>query len=360
MQIYSNSIVQFNLNCEEVIKKLLTDEVGLRVRRTRFEYAGYFYPIKIRSYRDDRELLEMTLGRFCSKAYTIYLNYDFCHLMSSESLKNLLRHELAHYLIYLRYGSQIQPHGSEYREFCRQQGWGEDIYLAHSKQGVDIQTRLRKKEKIQKLFNLSQSSNPHEAQSALLKAHQLSIQYDLKLYENNNEASVEYFVKTLNEFKRKTALQTALYEILTQMDYALLFHYLNGGIHLECYGPLDLVNQCQTLYTYLYHCLEDSWKIEKKQGTLSGLKAKNSYFQGVASGIITQLKGQKKNYSQDQEKALVRRKKELQKAKALIYSTTSQGYSSGSTDLNAKNIGFKNGQKFNLQFQKHRFLSYSS
>ena len=93
MKIYSQNVHLFLKRWEVELKKILQDEVQLEVRRSRFKYQNYLYPIDLVMIES-----ETTLGFFDPHTYQIALNQKLMFGIKDHIIRDILRHELAHFL----------------------------------------------------------------------------------------------------------------------------------------------------------------------------------------------------------------------------------------------------------------------
>ena len=99
MFYYSQAISKFHKHLYKLAGYILNQEMGLKAHRTRFEFQGYRYPLNFISFERDK-----TLGYFDSKYFQIGIHRHFLFSKDEELLMNVLRHELIHYLAYIKYG----------------------------------------------------------------------------------------------------------------------------------------------------------------------------------------------------------------------------------------------------------------
>ncbi len=348
MQVYSQEILRFNASCESLIKDILQFEMGIQVGRNRFLYQGYKFPIKVLSYQDERKNQKTLLAYFDHRTYKILINYNYAKRLSRGVLVDLLKHELAHYFVYIIHGSSVEAHGKEFQSFCKSYGWGDQISSATIEEAeIDIKREAAER-RYKKLMALSNSDNENEAMLALEKAQALMLKDSVK------DETESYFLQILDAVKRKNSKLQAIYEILETMNFAVVFHYTNAGLQFETYGNWEQIQQCTDVFQYLNNTLDNIWK---EQTNLKGISSKNSFFQGFSHGVCHQLKEKQKKYSAETKKALQLYKQELQKAESMVYPKLSRTYSRNHVNHTAYNQGFQNGEKFNTQFEKHRYLS---
>ncbi|MBD66555.1 MAG: hypothetical protein CME62_15190 [Halobacteriovoraceae bacterium] len=344
MKIFSENFFIHAQKCEGFLKEILQTECGFNVRRSRFEYRSYTYPIHIVFFEGTQKL-----GYFDPHTYQIGLHSDLIYSTKDEVLKNILRHELAHYLQFIASGSVALPHGEEFLNICRQYKWGEavekaslDIQLANDKLEGNLELEKMMK-KVKALLSLAASDNEHEAQLATIKANELILKYNLKHFESGNK---NIYSHTLLVAKRKNAKLTCIYDILKHFMVKPILIYGKRQVALEVSGTKDSIE----LAEYVAHFLDEELeKLFKARADLKGTRAKNSFFYGIAKGYEEKVIGIQDSLNKDQKMALVRAQTHLNSQLHLIYRRVAQTTSSARTDEAAYSSGKKAGKNLTIQ-----------
>ncbi len=180
MLVYSRKIIQFITEVKFCVKELLSREIGLQVAGDRFYdlQRKASYPIKVVVYNN-----KSMLGYFDTNFYELGFHERLMHT-TQEQLQSVIRHELAHYITFINYGSSIQPHGVEFEAFCRQMGWAKEVSQAtlcldDGKNASDVQGSSIFR-KVQKLMALATSSNEHEAEQVMIKSRELLVAHNIE------------------------------------------------------------------------------------------------------------------------------------------------------------------------------------
>lgn len=347
MKVYSENIHLFLLKCEQQLKHIIANETNLVLRRSRFEYNRYTYPIHIVIFEGENKL-----GFFDPHTYQIGLNINLMYMAKENVISDILRHELAHYICYLKYGNQIKAHGVEFKQTCLDYGWDKSI----SKAGLDIEQANNEKvgnlasekliSKVKALLKLAQSENKHEAELATLKANELLLKHNLKYYAlADNDKKI--YSQNLITSKRKSAKLTCIYDILKHFMVRPVFIYGKDQVALEVSGTLANVELAEYVCTFLERELEAMWN-ETKSTTLKGTKAKNSFFHGIARGYGEKMQGLKKQMQPAQQNALVLIEKDLDHMMNKIYRRLSHTGSNASFDSNAYGAGKDAGKNLTI------------
>lgn len=284
MFIYSQKIIQFVQEIKRTIKKILADEIGVRVERERFYDKNYSYPIRAVIFNSGNKL-----GYFDANFYE--LGFHECLMHASEELmRNVIRHELAHYFTFIHFGETATPHSAEFKAFCLGLGWGEEVYRAAfelDEKRVEASSVLRK---VQKLMALSSSSNQHEAELAMIKSRQLLLKHNLEF----RSAEEKVILKRIMKQRKKDAKMTAVARILETFFVSVVF---NRGVEFTCLEIIgDLVNVeiAEYVASVLEREFDKLWLQAQRETSLKGLVAKNSFFHGIAKGYCYKIQAFKK------------------------------------------------------------------
>lgn len=347
MYLFSETSLAFIKKAENILRDIIKDEVKLPVHRSRFEFNKYLYPIHIVVFEGTE------IGHFNPSYMQIGLNKKLIYLVKESVLKDILRHELAHYLTLLHFG-EVQSHGPEFKEICRRFNFPQEVSAATmnieesnlSKVG-DLESE-RVLEKIKKLLKLAQSSNAHEAELATLKANQLLLRHHLDHHFAQTENEELYMERVLIQ-SRKDAKMLAIYEILKHFIVKPVLSFGKGSCALEVTGTLTNVKLAEYVSHFLSYELDHLWKMAQKETKLSGLRAKNSFFAGVARGFDEKMKSQKENFSSAEQKALVVIEKDLESKIGTIYRRLSSSGTSQTLDSAANAYGIQKGRELTVR-----------
>lgn len=347
--LYSEALLSFREKCLYALKKIIREEIGLEVKSKRFLYQNYLYPLEIVVFEHPK-----ILGHFTPDNYRIGINKRL-YLFKDDGVElhqeilNILRHELAHYLCWIEYGDKAKAHGPEFRSLCERYAWGRDVWAAKSDllSGLDEEEKKQAHylEKIKKMLNLSQSSNPHEAQAALLKAKEWQEEYHITL---DHQDSSETLLAKILSYPRQNTKMLSISEILETFNVFPVINVGRGKTYLEVVGSREDVELAEYLAFILDQKLEEMWNQEKKQNPrLKGLRAKNSFFYGVARGYLQKNKEIEKNLS-SHKSLMAQKKAELAKHKQRAYPRLARSFSQNIIDPHANQAGTRRGQSLSL------------
>lgn len=342
MRLYNDTIAAFLGHAERLAREILSEECGLAVGRTRFTVNRTTWPLSIICFEDNTRW-----GYFDAKFFQIGLNARLAGQVSDAVLRDLLRHELAHYLVRVFHGEATTPHGAEYKAICQRFAWNEEVQAASgdlpSIQKVGDLKADAVIEKVKKLLALASSSNPHESELATLKANQLILRHHLDRSRLKDER--ELCVVTVMRAPKKNALMTAIYEILTHFLVKPILFYGRQEVRLEAAGTREQIDLAQYVAGFLQTELERLWK----QQNLKGLRAKNSFYSGVARGYSEKLTSTRNDLTPEESRALVTIENDLAADLKIFLGGLSQSYSGQVLDSGAHEQGKAQGRSLSIR-----------
>lgn len=343
MFVYSKAIIRFSQEVKQIAIRILSKEVGLRCTPSRFfdRKGSTSYPLQIVIYNN-----RPMLGYFDAAFYELGFHERLMHC-NKETLFNIVRHELAHYMTFINHGSGLPPHSAEFKQFCKRMGWGEEVSAAsialETEESDEDSAVLRK---VKKLMALGQSSHPHEAELAVLKSQQLLLKHHLD--ESRLESDEKVFMQRVLKQKRESAKLRAIGSILRTFFVDIVYHRGSDGyVHLEVFGEMVNLKIASYVAFVLENELERLWLFAQKTSKLKGKTAKNSFFLGVTKGYCQKVNAFQKEHTSSHTQALLVIEKKLVIAKELIYPRLFSKKVSGNYCPHSSLLGEKAGK--NLQ-----------
>lgn len=344
MFIYDSTSLAFIQKAEAFTREILKT-AGLTVKTSRFLFNGFLYPINIVVFEGQE------WGHFNAPYLQIALNRKLIYLAKDSVVRDVLKHELAHYITHILHPN-VKPHGPEFKAICEKFGFPTEVSKAtmnleesnESKVGDLNSERII--EKIKKLLMLAQSSNAHEAELATVKANELLLRHNLD-YLKVPEDPI-YMDRFLMR-KRKDTKLSAIYSMLKHFIVKPVISQGKESCCLEVSGTLTNVKLAGYVANFLDQELEHLWELAKKEHALSGLQAKNSFYLGVAQGFDTKMKNSKLQFSENDRKALVVVEKQLEIDTQIIYRRLGQSRSGHQTDQKASLAGHKKGLSLTIR-----------
>ncbi len=352
MLVYSKTLNTYLARLRQRSREILSKEMGLKVGRRRFVWGHYWIPFDIVAFEDAKKL-----GYFDSETFQIGLNKQLLFCAKPGVLDNILRHEWAHFYCHLHYSKSEDdsPHGANYREVCRKFGWGAEVFSAYSDLDYENQKIHAGAEfekifaRLQKLFNLSSSPNPHEAELATLKANQLLLKYNLELL-GKEEAEGEVLVRRVYWARRSDATLNVLYQVLRHFYVGTVINRTSRGVYLEVAGPRVSVELADCTGKFLALEFERLWNLAKKKNCWRGPGQKNSYIQGLGEGLARKLQKQSQRQAGESPRALVLLENQMERQMRLAYPRLGRAsLSGGSAHAGARAVGASDGQNLSLK-----------
>lgn len=345
MRVYSSTLNAFSSRLKAEVKTILSLEMGIEVKRSRFLFNGFLYPFSIVTFESPKQL-----GYFNSENYQIGINKNLVYLAKPEVLKNILRHELAHLYIFLTKGPNEQAHGSSFREVCKKFGWGTEVSSAYA--DLEEENKMSSApefekilKKIEKLLNLAKSANQHEASLATAKANELLMKYNLEFYKSEEHQEEEVFVKNIYEAKRTNIQMNSLYEIISNFYVQPVLNRTSKKVYLEVIGSKINVELADYMAKFFIAEFERLYKASGLKGT----SAKNSFIRGIAEGFNKKINEQR---AKDPclKNELIKLDKVLKSQVKMVYGRMGSSTSSSKKiDQEARALGQKAGSSLKVK-----------
>ncbi len=348
MLVYSEKINQFTKVLTSHFRRIMRQELGLTCHRSRFEWNGHYVPFHIVLFEQNNKW-----GYFDPSRYQIALHRSLMNYSLDIQLQ-VLKHEMAHFLTFLKYGNEVNDHGPEFKEQCKLLGGNgiERAYLSlpevHKSQPNPNQKIL---DKIQKLLRLSHSQNPHEAQAAALKAAQYQQEYNLGQNDFNEYDEELIYVCMALEAKKMTPKIEAIYDVMDLFLVKPIVHRSKGRTGIEIIGSALNVETADYMAKFLSFEYERLWQDFKKNQLTEKANAnhRKSFFKGLSLGLRQKLEADQN--IQGVGKELMVLKNQLTKQLHLVYPRLSK-QSYGGKSLNSDALLAGNKASASLQLRK--------
>jgi hypothetical protein len=353
MLIYSKTSQIFIQRVREEIRSLFLIEIepviALKFNRTRVLYKNFQFPLNIVVFEDNSRL-----GYFDYRYYEIGISKKLMYQAFDETLRNIIRHELAHYIAFILYGADL-GHSEKFNQLCRDLSWGENVYRAYSNLEIENSevskvnaSNIELMNKIKKLLALASSDNIHESEIATTKANALLLEYNLSMINQIESEDTEVFVSRILETSKKTAKLIAIYEILKTFFVSPVFNHGKKNVYLEIVGTLENVEIAEYVANFLDLELDRLWReAQIKNSNLKGLVAKNSFMRGIAAGYVEKINSVQKV---ENKNALILIKQNQNAHLNMVYSRLGSSYSRDlKNDSQAKSAGYNQGQNLSIR-----------
>ena len=264
--------------------------------------------------------------------------------------RDILKHELAHYICDKRFEDGCQSHGPRFRRVCKEIGAN-----ALAKESLDSMDKRLKAtdidkilDKVKKLMSLGTSSNVHEAERAMLKANELLMKHNLT---HLNDEGKDLYFQRLFEIKQINGKSRCMVNILRSFGVFPVFNaWTKRGYVIEVSGSKTNVQIADYVAQFLDRELEKLYKKARKEDGFGGLRAKNAFFAGLSRGYLSKFEKQKEEIEKsDTSNQLQAYRKEIaDMAEELIYEKLTGTRSSEAGHMDARDSGYETGKKLSI------------
>lgn len=287
---------------------------------------------------------------------TIKLSYHLLENFHWGAIIHVLKHEVAHMIVDISWKmSDLRSHGEAFKKACTLL----DVDFRRCSNIKDLlneDNEQNKKErivrKIKKLMSLSSSTEQAEAETALNKAEELMLKYNIKELDERKEE--EYMFRPIGPLmKRVPNYIRDLSNLVSKyyfVDYILCSCNYRQKYY-EFFGTKENLDIAEYIFCSLLRQAEKLWEIEKKSiqkkyGGVRGIASKASFIEGLFSGYSAKLHKQEsnreKNQSSNISEALIWTGDPLQKE---MYKKTYPNVKYCSYNRTARSGGFHSGYK---------------
>jgi hypothetical protein len=240
-------------------------------------------------------------------------------------LKDLLRHELAHYFAYIEHhesGMDDRPHGPQFQSVCDTYGLGPEVRRASIDVPAEndaIEGELKNEAVIarfKRLMSLAESDNEHEAALAIVRANELMVRHNLDAAAatNADRNEIEYCVRLVIPCKRSSPRVSAIAEILREF----LVFPVQGSEGLEVTGTRANVEHAEYIAGYLDRALAAAWKRARAANPKRRLREK-PFMAAAAESYVEKLKRATTRLPESDQDALMVLGEELEWAGRGVY-----------------------------------------
>lgn len=354
MLLFSKTTISFIQRVREEIRAIINTEIAnqypISMQRSRISFNKITYPISIVVFEDNTRL-----GYFDYRFFEIGLSKKLMYTSQDEVLKNIIRHELAHYICYLIHGPN-EAHSIKFKEVCRHLNWNDEVERAYSNVELENEKVLEKNikteqllSKLKKLMALASSDNAHEAELATLKANQLLLEHNLSYIHEECINEDLFVLKRVLSSPRKTTKHDAVYSILQTFCVAPVMNYGTGFFYLEVTGDETSVLLADYVANFLDIELDILWQnAQKENSSLKGMAAKNSFLRGVAVGYVMKINQEKSKMAKPHDLVLIANN--LVRQKNIAYPRLHSGSTAApKNDPNAKALGIEKGRNLSIK-----------
>lgn len=250
------------------------------------------------------------LGEWNEQTRTITLSQRLVTEGAWSDVVDTLKHEMAHQIVSELFHQSHEPaHGAAFREACGILGIEATATACLSASTGATPNRMQRR--IEKLFALTASPNPHEAERALEKAHELALKYNLDIVANRTPP--KFALRPLAPlWKRTPSYIWGILRILQDYYFVLYIRrpvqarMTPGGVGgstqvIEIYGRPDNLETAEYIYYFLLHRGEMEWDAYRQAcGKVLNRRARISFLDGLYGGFHQTLATHRQVLAQEQ------------------------------------------------------------
>jgi hypothetical protein len=162
-------------------------------------------------------------------------------------------------------------------------------------------------QRIQRLLALSESSNPHEAESAMQEAQRLMLKHNLSLQDQAGPQTATYVVRHLGPVRMRISEMEYRLGWLLQEHFFVKSRWVSAydpwedkdGFVLEVHGTPANVALADYVYGFLTDAALRLWEEYRSQGDDEEIRGERpSYLAGVIEGFDQKLTWQRRSHQQ--------------------------------------------------------------
>ncbi len=261
------------------------------------------------------------LGYWSEEKREICLSRDFVLNHPWDSIREVLRHEIAHQLAEQVLGAGDEPpHGPGFKKACyllraNPEASGEyrtlHEQILHEAPNSEDKIMIR----IKKLMALAESRNRHEAEAAMLKAHELITKYNIDLLthkKNRDFVSVFLGKPALRHFREEYHLGHLLQDFYFVEGIWVSAYVIEKGKMgrvQEISGTVRNIKIAGYVYDFVRHYIDSGWTEYNKNKGLNRYR-KTDFAVGIIEGFRSKMeseneKTEKEKLKNNDERALV-------------------------------------------------------
>jgi len=244
--------------------------------------------------------LKSRLGYWSRHRHEIVISRDFILNYPWDDVRDVLCHEMAHqYTDQVMKSSEHLPHGPDFLEACRQlranpKASGHYRPLHDRLAQTALSDRDRLLLRVKKLMSLAGSTNHHEAEAAMAKAHELMHKYNLHIREHNNQRNfISMFIgaPALRHFREEYHLANLLQQYYFVQGLWVSAYVLGKskmGRVFEINGTPENVKIAAYVYDFVRNTIENHWRRYNSHGRFNRYR-KSDFAVGLVEGFSNKL-----------------------------------------------------------------------
>ncbi|HEX7671708.1 MAG TPA: DUF2786 domain-containing protein [Polyangiaceae bacterium] len=289
----------------EARKRLTVELEAAAVRAifsTYLDLNATFFKRKLR--RPTIELADTAsrLGQWDHESRRIELSRALLERFGWGALVEVLKHEMAHqYTDEILGATDEAAHGPTFRAVCEERGFDARAAGSPGPGGPSAPTPIL--ERIAKLLSLAESSNEHEAQSAMNAAQRLMLKHNIQEVTRGLSEACS-FRHLGHATGRVSEAERLLANILSEHFFVDCIWVPvwrpdvgKRGSVLEICGRLENLEMAEYVYAFLLNTASRLWKEHRRAERLPGNRDRRAYVAGVVSGFRKQLEEQARRHA---------------------------------------------------------------
>lgn len=240
------------------------------------------------------------LGCWSSGKREIGFSRQFVLNYSWNDIREVLYHEMAHQVALEAFHASLEPaHGRSFLQACRMlkaNPKASGTYIPLSRQILETVDSDSDKIKlrIQKLLALAQSSNLHEAESAMIKAHELMAKYEID--QISRKVRRDYFSifvgkPALRHFREDYSLAHLLMDYYFVKGLWICAYVIDKGKMgrvLEISGTARNIQIATYVFDFICRFIDTEWECYNSDNKLNRYR-KTDFATGILSGFRMKL-----------------------------------------------------------------------
>jgi hypothetical protein len=280
-----------------------------------FEAICFQYNLKLKKPIIIIEKLLDSFGKWDGTNNKIIISEDLIFQHSWVQVINVLKHEMAHQIVTQIYCSN-DSHGDDFIKaserlgldpFYRKPTLSIKENFSHSKSSLYSEEEAKIFYKIEKLLNLAESSNEHEAFLAMQTVRQIYRKYNIERFTRDIHAKYTSITINLNVKRVPSHLFIIANILQSHFFVSNIFskiYSVNKNCEYRCLvlmGEYHNVAMAEYVYEFLTQKIQTLWKEYQTKEKVS-FKFKISYQRGLLTGFQAKLDAAKQSSSSDVER----------------------------------------------------------
>ncbi|MCJ8329856.1 MAG: DUF2786 domain-containing protein [Lentisphaeria bacterium] len=245
------------------------------------------------------DALSSTLGHWDEERRCISLSTDLLKDATFETILFVFKHELAHQIVTELFEiKNAQAHGEAFKRACKLLG-------ISSEHKISLQSMHEKSQfvsRVQKLLALSNSTNKHESELALQKAHEIALKHNIEIRDKNE--STNYLMRLFPPaYKRVPSYIWGIAGIIDEFYFCqyICRPYMDPEQQryqmLEFYGTAENLDMADYIFNFLRDEGNRLWEQYKKEEKFKNNRMKLSFLNGLYLGFSETLEKQRQTLS---------------------------------------------------------------